>query len=141
MGDPELAELIEAWIDDLESNYQQLIDGMPTGWRRHGQLDFEAVIEDLADEDDPDPNFDWSTVLPSPARVRVDNPIKGNVGDREAVVTNILVVEGEFAHQSDGIVAVARERWHVRGHRLIDGTIMPCRGTYRVASAAAPTAR
>jgi hypothetical protein len=139
LGDPALAKLVEAWIDDLERNYRQLLDGIPAGWRRHGELDFEAVIEDLDEEDDPDPGFDWSTALPSPARVRVDKPIKGDVGDQEAIATQMLVVEGNFAVQSDGITAVANERWHIRGHRLLDGTIMPCSGTYRLASADTPT--
>jgi hypothetical protein len=67
--------------------------------------------------------------------VRLESVTKGELGNRELVATQMLLVEGGVSPQPDGIAALPHEPWIIRGHRLSDGTIMPCRGTYRLASA------
>lgn len=133
--DPVLLELVDAWIDDLERNYAQLVKLLPPAWVEHVELDFEAVCEELREEDGHGSSSDWNTGLPSPARVLLKNATRGELGNRELVATQMLLVEGGVSPQPDGIAALPHESWIIRGHRLSDGTIMPCRGTYRLASA------
>ena len=135
IGDPALTQLVAGWIDDLERNYRELVAGIPASWLEQGELDYEAVIEDIGDAERQDAD-DSTTGLPSPVRARVEERTKGAVGERELVATHLLLIEGRPAIQPDGVAATAEERWRIRGHRLSDGTIMPCWGSFRVASAA-----
>ena len=133
--DPVLCDLLDEWIDDLDRNYAELVELIPPAWVEHVELDFEAVCEDLRDEEGHGPSSDWDTGLPSPAGVRLESVTKGELGDRERVATQMLLVEGGVSPQPDGIAALPHERWAIRGHRLSDRTIMPCRGSHRLASA------
>jgi hypothetical protein len=136
VGDPVLLELVDAWIEDLERNYAQLVKLIPSAWVEHVELDFEAVCEDLREEDGHGSSSDWPGGLPSPARVRLESVTKGELGNRELVATQKLLGKAcVISLQPDGIAALPHARWIIRGHRLSDGTIMPCRGTYRLASA------
>jgi hypothetical protein len=126
--DVELLELVDAWIKDLERNYAELVRGIPSAWLDHAELAFEAIA-DVADHGGAtSPNG-----IPSPARMRVQRRKKGQLGDEEAVVTWLLVLEQGISPQPDGITVAPRERWWIQG-RLSDGTLMPCWGTYRVAN-------
>lgn len=112
--------------------------GIPAAWPDHAELDFEAIAEALDEQDDRSPEADWSTGLPSPGRMRVALRNRGEAADREAVATEMLLVATGVSPQPDGIALLPGEHWHVRGHRLSDGTIMPCRGTYRISAAPGP---
>jgi hypothetical protein len=130
--DAALLKLIDAWIEDIQRNYRELVRGIPAAWRDHAELAFEATVEGGGDE--------FGIGLPSPARTRAYRREKGEVGDAEVVATNLLMLEQGVAPEPDGIVALPGERWWIQGHRLSDGTIMPCWGTHRVASAEANSA-
>ena len=133
--DAQLRELLDAWIDDFERNYAELVAGIPAAWRKHAELDFVATIEDVDEPDQHEPSAQWGSALPSPARVSVDKLVNGDLLDREEVATDMVMIEGRLRQDSEGITALAGERWHVRGHRLSNGTILPCRGSYRLTHA------
>jgi len=133
--DAVLLELLDAWIEDLGRNYAELVERIPPAWVEHVELEFEAVCEELGEEDGHGSSSPWETGLPSPARVRPESVTKGELGHRELVATQMLLVDGWGLPQPDGIAALPHERWIIRGHRLSDGTVMPCRGTYRLVSA------
>ncbi|CAA9481827.1 MAG: hypothetical protein AVDCRST_MAG67-917 [uncultured Solirubrobacteraceae bacterium] len=135
--DAVLLGLLDAWLEDLQRNYAELVDGMPPPWHEHGELDFEASAED--------PHTDANAAhrdFCSPARMRVEQAHRGELREHEPVATHVLRVERGVSPQPDGIAIVAPgERWHIRGHRLTDGIIMPCTGTYRISSPHSHTRR
>jgi hypothetical protein len=139
IADAELRSLVDAWIVDLQRNYEQLVEHIPAAWARHVEFDFEAVVHGLGEQDDRGTNADWLIGLPSPTRIHVKESHKGDTAATEPVATHILVPDESISPQPDGIAALAGERWRIRGHRLTDGTIMPCHGTYRIESAALPS--
>jgi hypothetical protein len=128
LEDAALLELIDAWIENIERNYRELVRGIPAALLDHAELAFEASAEGAGDE--------LMSGLPSPATMAVHRRQKGEVAEAEAVATQMLMLEQGVAPQPDGIAALPGERWWIQGHRLNDGTIMPCWGTYRVAGAA-----
>jgi hypothetical protein len=74
--------------------------------------------------------------------MRVPDVAKGEVAAVEPVATSMLLVGGLASPQPDGITLMPGERWRIRGHRLEDGTIMPCWGTpHRRASCCGGPAR
>jgi hypothetical protein len=120
IDDPTLLELIDAWIADIERNYGELVAAIPADCEDHAELDF--VAEAPAGDEAP------VAGLPSPAEMRVvaDSAV-------EMVATEAVIVEGGLlSPQPDGIALLPGERWRIRGHRLSDGTVMPCWGTHRV---------
>jgi len=130
--DPVLFGLLDEWLEDLARNYAELVDGMPPDWREHGELDFEASADARGQDDD---ELKSSTAFRSPARMHLEHLHRGDVRHQEAVCTPMFVVGRHVSPQPDGIAVVAPgERWHIRGHRLADGTIMPCTGSYRLSS-------
>lgn len=132
IDDRVLLNLLDAWLEDLERNYAELEEGMPPAWREHGELDFEASTDA---RDQADQELRWRVGFYSPARMRVERRHRGVPDDEEAVATQMLRVQNRVSPQPDGIAVVAPgERWHIRGHRLEDGTIMPCTGSYRIST-------
>lgn len=138
VDDAELRELLDAWIEEYERAYAELVAGIPAAWREHGEFAFEALIDSGAEASHPEPSAEWGSELASPAHVRVEKRIKGELAEGEEVATHIHVVDGRLRSSLEGITAVVGERWQIRGHRLRDATIMPCRGSYRLARAAQP---
>jgi len=135
VADPILLRLLDAWIDELERNYAALVDGMPAAWLEHGELELQAVADD---PDQPDDMLSIGLGFQTPARMRVEQRLRGQLAAHEPVATPMLVTAHRLSPQPDGIaVGAPAERWHIRGHRLADGTVMPCLGSHRV-SAAAP---
>jgi hypothetical protein len=128
--DAALVALLDAWIADLEDNYDELVRLVPADCLDHAELAFEAVEADAERPSGPGVGD-----LPSPARVRVRDREKGDTGDVESLATSLLLLEKHASPQPDGVTLLPGERWRIRGHRLRDGTIMPCRGTYRTARA------
>lgn len=129
IDDGVLLGLLDAWLEDLDRNYRELIDTMPSEWREHGELDFVAAAA-TPDQDDDLPNSGLGHR--SPARVRVTRSHRGELRDEEQVATPWVVVGTHLSPQSEGIAIVAADEcWHIRGHRLHDGTTMPCLGSHR----------
>ena len=115
-----LCTTLQEWIDDIERNYEELVAAIPADCEDHAELDF--VAEAPTGDDAP------VTGLPSPAEMRVvaDSTV-------ERVATQELIVgAGLVSPQPDGIALLPGERWRIRGHRLSDGTVMPCWGTHRL---------
>lgn len=115
-------ELVGAWVEDLERNYAELVASIPPDCLEHAELDFEAHA----------PHEEQ----PSPVEVRVEDRRNGDLADTEPLATSSLVIDGHLSPQPDGIAPQPGDRWRIRGHRLRDGTIMPCWGTHRTVDSA-----
>lgn len=108
------------------------MDTIPAAWLDHGELDFHAS----ADGADQDPDG-LRLGCHSPAGMHVKHCNRGEVHAAAAIATRLVVTGNHLSPQPDGIdIAAPGERWHIRGHRLSDGTIMPCLGSYRISSTA-----
>lgn len=126
IGDNALLALFDAWIDDLEVNYRELASSIPGDCVDHAELDFEAEApagEVRALE---------ITGLSSPIQMYVVERTKGESAAVEAIATHKVVVDQQLFPQPDGIAVLPGQRWRIRGHRLNDGTVMPCWGTHRL---------
>jgi hypothetical protein len=121
-----LLELVDAWIDDWQRNYEELVGEIPADCRDHAELAFEAVAGSAEDE--------LLIGLNSPAAISLRQREKGDAAESEAIATNVLLLELGRSPQPDGIALEPQERWWIYGHRLEDGTIMPCWGTHRLAA-------
>jgi hypothetical protein len=122
--DDVLAGLLDAWVDDLAENYQQLVSGVGQDAVQHADVVFDAVATG---------DGDMVLGLSSPASMRVENSLKGETPRRVPVATDQLVLPSGLSPQPDGIHASTGERWRICGHRLSDGSVMPCTGSYRIA--------
>jgi hypothetical protein len=127
VDDGELLELVDLWIAALDSNYGALVASIPGDCEKHADLRFDARPAE--------PCGEAPTGLPAPAPMRVLDVTEGELGAVEPVATQMLLVAGGASPQPDGIALMPGERWRIRGHRLEDGSIMPCWGTYRVGTA------
>jgi hypothetical protein len=123
--DAALLQLVDAWIEDWQRNYRELVSQIPPACVDHGELVFEAVAEGV--------DYELVTGVRSPATMRLQRTEKGKVANSEEVATDLLVLEDGPSPQPDGIAMEPGERWCIQGHRLSDGTIMPCWGTHRIA--------
>jgi hypothetical protein len=122
--DESLRQLLDEWVDDLDASYRDLVEGTPAECFEHADLAFEATALE----------GDGHHLLGimSPARMQVGQRLKGDLAGVEEVATRQLPVKGGISPQPDGIDAMAGERWRILGHRLGDGTVMPCRGSHRL---------
>jgi hypothetical protein len=113
IAEPAVADVVDEWLTSLDDNYAALAAGAETD---HGEVAVDASMLEASGA---------SAGLHSPARARTD--------DHEiAIATNLLRVAGGISPQPDGIWAQAGEVWRIRGHLLADGSVMPCRGTFRL---------
>jgi hypothetical protein len=104
--DPELTRLLAEWLAAIDLNYEVLA---AKAGDEHGEVNFEAQARD------------------EPGQFETES------GEQVLVATDILALEGGLiAPQPDGLHAEPGERWRIRGHRLDDGSVMPCWGTYRL---------
>ena len=114
--DSQLNELLDDWLRAIDQNYATLVAQADTA---HGELSVDAEALD---------GQGWDG-LHSPARFIAD-------GEEIMVATDTVPAgEGLISPQPEGIHAVPGERWHIQGHVLDDGTLLPCWGTYRISRA------
>ena len=116
IDDPALLGLVREWIADVDRNYADLVASIRPDCADHADAQFDA---------DAPTAVVAHTGIPSPARMRTPH-------GEEPVATSMLIVQEGAAPQPDGIRVMPGERWRIRGHRLEDGSVMPCWGTYRL---------
>jgi hypothetical protein len=127
--DAELSSLLDAWVREWMDNYEQLVEGSQDALGLdHAEIAVEGVIggEPTA----------GSGSMPSPAKLKVERHVKGDTEVTLAIATDLLALDAGSSPQPDGIQARSGERWRIYGHRLGDGTVMPCTGTHRLSPAA-----